>query len=167
MTSRYSGFFVEVEAQSGRCELPLEPVVRTGLVEALVCLGVDTADEEARHGCDRARVAAPGHEPLQAADVGPRDLRVALEREDERDVDGLALRDHVLDRGEARLRRRDLHEEVRLVHELVQADGLGGRPLGVVGEIRVDLERDVSVLAGALVPHRAKQVERLAHVLHS
>ena len=150
----------------GDRELPLELLVPAGLVEALVGLGVDTADEEAGHGCDRAGVAAAGHEPLQAADVGPRDLLVALEREDERDVDGLALRDHVLDRGEARLRRRDLHEEVRLVDELVQADGLGGRPLGVVGEVRVDLERDVSVLAGALVPHRPQKVERLVHVLH-
>ncbi len=158
MTSRYSGFFVDVEAQSGRCgvapfearksqrvageellvalvgelrvrdrELPLELVMAADLVEALVGLGVDARDEEARDRGDRGRVAAPRDEALEPADVGARDLLVALQREDQRDVDGLALRDHVLDRGQARLRRRDLHEEVRLVDEVVQADGLGRR----------------------------------------
>src|SRR6185312_11722777 len=61
-------------------ELPLEAVVPAHLVEALIGLGVDAADEEARHGGDRARVAATGNEPLEAADVGARDLLVALER---------------------------------------------------------------------------------------
>jgi hypothetical protein len=79
-------------------------------------------------------------EPLETADVGARDLLVALEREDQRDVDGFALRNHVLDRGKARLGRRDLHEEIRLVDRLVEAHCLRRRRLGVVGESRVDLE---------------------------
>ena len=40
---------------------------------------------------DLARVAALGDEPLEAADVGLGDLFVALQREDQRDVDRAPL----------------------------------------------------------------------------
>ena len=42
---------------------------------------------------------------------------------------------------------------------------LGDRPLGVEGERRVDLERDVPVLALARVPDRAEQVTRVLNDL--
>ena len=47
----------------------------------------------------------------------------------------------------------------------VQADGLGLRLLGVVREVRVDLERDPAVLALALVPDGAQDVARGADVV--
>ena len=58
-------------------------------------------------------VAARVGEALDAADVGLGHLAVALEREDQRDVDRDAGRDRLLDRGQARAGRRDLDEEVR------------------------------------------------------
>ena len=92
---------------------------------------------------------------------------MALEREDQRDVDRDAGGDRLLDRGQARLRGGDLDEQVRAVDERVQALGLLDRALGVVGEARVDLERDpavAGVLAG-LVPLRAQDVAGAADVL--
>ena len=71
-------------------------------IEPLVRLGVDPRDEEARHRRHRSRIAAAFDEPLDAADVRLGHLGVALQREDQRDVDALAARDHLLDRRAAR-----------------------------------------------------------------
>ena len=141
----------------GDRELALELGV-AGLVEPLVGLGVDARHEERGDGGDAGRVAAALDEPLQAADVGLGDLAVALEREDQRDVDGDPARDRLLDRRQALLRGGDLHEQVRAVDQLVEVRGLLDRALGVVGEVRVDLERDPAVLAAALVVHRTQHV---------
>ena len=51
-------------------------------------------------------IAAVSDEALEPADVRPGHLGVALEREDERDVDRPALRDHVLDRRKTGLASR-------------------------------------------------------------
>ena len=139
-----------------------ERLVGADRVQALVGLGVDARDEEARDRCDRARVAAALHEPLEPADVGLGDRRVALEREDQRDVDRAALRDALLDRAEPGLGGGDLHERVRAVDPLVQAERLVDRRLLLVGELGVDLDRDVAVLAAARVPDRAQQVAGIA-----
>ena len=71
------------------------------LVEPAVGLGVDAADEERRDGRDARRVAAALDQAAEAADVRLGDLAVALEREDQRDVDRDAARDRLLDRGQA------------------------------------------------------------------
>ena len=93
------------ELRVGDRELALELVVAADLVEALVGLGVHARDEERRDAdASRARVAAAGDEALDAAHVGLGDLAVALEREDQRDVDRDAGRDRVLDRLQALLR---------------------------------------------------------------
>ena len=131
------------------------------LVEALVGLGVHARDEErGDRGELAARVAAAVDEALDAADVGLGDLAVALEREDQRDVDRDARGDRVLDRLQALDRRRDLDEEVRAVDQLVQALGLGLGGLGVVREVRVDLERDPAVLAACPRPRRGAGCRR-------
>src|SRR5439155_16279607 len=88
-------------------ELALELLVADGL-QALVRLGVDARDEERRDRRDLRRVAAARDEPLEAAQVSLDDGLVALEREDQRDVDRLALGDRVLDRGQPGRGRRDL-----------------------------------------------------------
>ena len=51
---------------------------------------------------------------LEAGEVGLHHLGVAVEAEDERDVDAAALGDHRPDRGDALGRAGDLHVEVRL-----------------------------------------------------
>ena len=55
--------------------------------------------------------------------------------------------------------------QVRLVDEAVEALGLGERRVVVVREVRVDLPRDVAVLAASLVPDAAQEVARLGHVV--
>ncbi len=130
----------------GDRQLALELVVTADVVEALVDLGVDARHEEGGDRGDLGQVAAALGETLEAADVRLGDLAVALEREDQRHVDGDAGGDRLLDRGQALLRGRDLHEQVRAVDVLRQPLRLVGRALGVVGEVRVDLERDPAVL---------------------
>ena len=132
----------ELRVRDRELALQVGPAER---LEPLVGLGVDAGDEEARDGEHLARVAAAGDEPLEPAEVGLGDGRVALEREDQRHVDRDALRDAVLDRAEARLGGRDLHVEVRAVDLLVEAHRLLEGALAVVGERRVDLERDEAV----------------------
>ena len=100
----------------------------------------------------RRRVAAALDQPLEPAEVGlDRPLR-ALQREDQRHVDVAAAGGHLLDRRQPRLRRRDLHEQFGRSIQLVQALRFGDVAVGVVGEVRVDLDRDVAVLALAARP---------------
>ena len=134
-------------------------------LEALVGLGVDARDEEGGDGRDAARVAAAVDEALDAAHVRLGDLAVALEREDQRDVDRDAVRDRVLDRLQALERGGDLDQQVRAVDELEEPHGLGLGLLGVVREVRVNLERDPAVLALALVPDGTEDVAGVADVV--
>ena len=123
-------------------------------LEPLVGLGVDARDEEARDGQHLGRVAAGSDEPFETAEVGLGDGRVALEREDQGDVDRDALGDAILDRAETGLGGRDLDVEVRAVDLLVEPDRLLERALALVGERRVDLERDPAVDSGRSLPDR-------------
>jgi hypothetical protein len=104
--------------------------------------------------------------PLEPAQVRLDDLDVALQREDQRHVDRPPARDHLLDRRQPFLRRRNLDVAVRPVDELVQPLRLDDRPVGVECEVRIDLDRDPAVLALAGVPHLPQQVAGVLHVLH-
>ena len=166
ITSRYAGFFVEVDAQRQRClcaplpsrysqRAPGTPRGSAGRrasrsrsracpassgcrrLEPLVGLGVDTRDEERRDRRDLRRVAAA----RRSSRSSPRRYASTtalyrVEREDERDVDRGAVRDRVLDRGQARRRRRDLHVEVRPVDLLRDPLHLLERLLRVVRDAR-------------------------------
>src|SRR5206468_2805714 len=68
------------------------------------------------------------------------------------------------DRGQARLRRRDLDQRVRAVYQPGQLLGLGDRGLRVVREARVDLDGDPAVLAAGRVEDRAQDVGGVADV---
>jgi hypothetical protein len=112
ITSRYSGFLVEVEAHRQRLEhLPTgagegfqivlvgelrvgDPELALQLrrlaadpIEPVIRLGVHARDEEARDRVHRRRVAAGLDETLDAADVRLHHLAMPLEGEDQRDVD--------------------------------------------------------------------------------
>ena len=142
----------------------LQGIRRADRVEPLVGFRVDARDEEARHGVRARRIAARGDEPLETAQVGLDDLLVALQREDQRHVDVLAGGDHVFDRGDARLRRGNLHVEVRPVDPLVQSLRLLVSVRDVVRERRVDLPGDVAVEAVRPLPHGAHQLARILDV---
>ena len=97
-------------------ELALLGGVRDGLDlvgQHLVDLGVDPADEEARHARDLAEVPSLLLQLLEPGEVRLDDLVIAVDGEDQRDVDVVALGDLVLDRGQPFLGRRDLDHHVR------------------------------------------------------
>jgi hypothetical protein len=101
---------------------------------------------------------------LEAGQVGVDDLAVALEAEDQRDVDARADRDRRGDGLEALDRRRDLDHDVRLLDALPEALRLVDGRLGVVRCGGRDLDRDAAVEAVARVVDRAEDVGRLADV---
>src|SRR5581483_9526314 len=70
-----------------------ERLVGADRLEPLVGLGVDARDEEARDAVHLARIAARCDEPLEPAQIRLDDFLVALQREDQRDVDALPMRD--------------------------------------------------------------------------
>ena len=143
---------------------PLQ-VAAAELLEPRVDLGVHARDEEARDGREPVDRLACSDAPLEAVDPGVRDLLVALDREQQRDVDREARRGQLAERIDALRRRRHLDEHVRAV-DLV-ADALGGldRAGGVARELGRQLERDVAVLAVGVVVARAQQLGAVADVL--
>src|SRR3954467_11268044 len=133
-------------------------------VDALVDLGVHTGHEEGRHGVDLRQVETPLLGLLQARHEGLHDLAVALEREDQRDVDADPEADHVGDRRDAGAGGRDLDEGVGAVHQPGELLGLGDRRVLVVRQARVDLDRHAAVLAAGGVEDRAQDVGRVPDV---
>ena len=128
------------------------------LAEPCVDLGVDARHEERRDGVDRGEVVTVGLGLLQPGQERVHDPAVAVDAEDQRDVDADALGEDLGDRGQPGEGRRDLDEGVRAVDEPPQTARLrdgGGR---VVGQARVDLDRDASVRAAAGVVGRAHDV---------
>jgi hypothetical protein len=139
--------------------------VAADLVEPLVGLRVHARDEERGDRRDVLRVPAALDEPLDAADVRLGHFAVALQREDQRDVDRDAAGDRLLDRGQSRLRRRDLDVDVVALDHGVQVGRLVDRGLRVVRVVRIDLERDPPVLAVGAVPDLLEQVAGAPDVL--
>ena len=101
-------------------------------------------------------VGARGGQGLEARQVGLDDLVVAVEAEDQRDVDAAALADHLADGRDALGGGRDLDEQVGPVDPRVEVAGRGDGALGVVGQGRGDLERDEAVAAVGRVVDRAQ-----------
>ena len=125
-------------------ETPLQ-ILASDLGQPPVGLRVDARDEEAGDRGDAGGIPAICDEPLEAAQVRLRNRCVALEREDERDVDRPARRDRVLDRTEPRLRGGDLHEQVLAIDALGESGRLLEGRVAVVGEVGIDLEGDEAV----------------------
>ena len=110
------------------------------------------------------RVAAVGDEPLEPADVCLDDGGMALEREDQRDVDRASRRDAVLDCTETRLGPRNLHEDIGAIDELVQPHGLLVRRVAIVGDVGIDLDGHVAVDPTAVLPRPVQDVAGSSHV---
>ena len=103
---------------------------------------------------------------LEPADERLGDVRVGLDREQQRDVDVDALVDHLLDRGHPGVGARNLDEHVGTVEALPEHARLLDRDLGVVRGVGLDLERHVSVDPVRLLPHRAQDIGGHLHVAH-
>ena len=126
-------------------------------VEQRVGLGVDARQEERRHRGDRVHRLARIGPRRQATQVGVDHLLVALDREQQGDVDVHAAARQLLDRGQPRGRAGNLDHHVRLAEPLPQVGGLGDGRLGVVGQVGCAFERDEPVAALALLVGRAQQ----------
>ena len=136
-----------------------ECLVGTDRIEALVDLGVDAADEEARHAGDLREVGVGVHgQPFEPAEIGLDHLRVAVEAENQRDVDAASLGDHLLDRRQTFLGARDLDHQVAPVDPLVEVTRCGLAAGAVVGEAGRDLDADVAVDAVRVVVHLREHV---------
>ncbi len=101
---------------------------------------------------------------FQATQIGIHDRRVALEREDQRDVDVHALRDQRANGRDAGLRGGDLDHQVGAVHRRPEAARLGNGLVRVVGQVRGHFQADEAVAAAGCVVHRAQYVRRVADV---
>ena len=101
----------------------------------------------------------------QAPQVRVDYVLVALDREQERDVDVHAASSELLDRGQTGLGAGDLDHHVGSVQALPQVLGLRERAVGVVGEVGRALERDQAVVSGRAVVRRTQQPSRLTDVV--
>ncbi len=137
----------------------VERLVAADGLESTIDLGVDAADEEARHARHRGEIGARvGGEPFQPCEIGLHHLAVAIEAEDQGHVDGASLGDHLLDRRQTLLRARDLDHQIAPIDLLVEVSGSSLGTGAVVGETRIDFHADVPVDAARLVVHLRKDV---------
>ena len=134
------------------------------LREDLVHLRVHAAHEEAGHARDATQVAALLVKLFEAGHVGLDHLHVAVDREDQRDVDVVALGDLVEDRRQALLGGGDLHHHVRTPALVVQVLGKCDRASRVGGDRRADLDADEAVLALGPVIDRPEHVRGRLYV---
>ena len=77
---------------------------------------------------------------LDAVEIGAHDQFVALDREDQGDVDADALGERADDGRQALLGGGDLDQQVGSIDGLPQVAGLGDGGVGVSGQGRIDLE---------------------------
>ena len=98
---------------------------------------------------DRSAPGVPAY-CLEAVDVRVHHLLVAVEAEDQRDVDVAALGDHLADRGDAGGGAGDLDHQVRAGDLLVQRARRGLGAGAVVGQAGIDLDAHEAVAAVAL-----------------
>ncbi len=136
------------------------------LGKLLVDLRVDAAHEEAGDASDLAQVSPAFVQRLEARKECLHHLGVAVDREDQRDVDVVALGDLVFDRREALFGRRDLDHHVRSRAPVVQILGELDRLPGAVGDRRPDLDAHEPILAFRPVVDGAEHVRRGLDVFH-
>ena len=130
-----------------------------------VGLGVDARDEERGDRGDGVDRLPARHAPLEAGEVGVDDLLVALDGEQQRDVDVDAAGGELLDRGDPGLGGGNLDHHVGPREALPQLERLLDGRRGVVGEVGRALERDEPVAPVAGVVGRAQQVGGTADVV--
>src|SRR5207245_273963 len=103
-------------------------------------------DKEARDAGDRAKLPTLLAQLFEAGQVGLHYLAVPVDREDEGDVDVVALGDLVVDRRDPFLGGRDLHHDVRPVASGSQVFGERDRASSAVGDGWRDLDADEAVV---------------------
>jgi len=125
---------------------------------------VDAAHEEAGDAAHPRRVTAGVNEFGQAVDVRARHFLVALDAEQQGDVDVDTLAGQLPDGGQALPGRWHLDHHVRAIDCLPQATRVRDGAFGIVREVWRDLQAHVPIRACRFVVHRAKQVRGVANV---
>ena len=120
-------------------------LVGADLLELLVDGGIHTGNEEGGDGTDVVQIVAVGVSLGDALDEGVDDLLVALEREDQGDVDGDALGQGGGDCRQAFEGCRNLNHGVRTVDLLPELDSLLLGGFGLVSQTRIHLDGDAAV----------------------
>ena len=144
-----------------RLAAKFERIRGTDSVQVPVDLAVDAAEEERRDAVDSREVSGAR---LQTGEVRVDDLLVALESEQQRNVDVASLGDQLLHSGYALRCGGDLHHQVRLGNPLVQRPRRSDRSLRVVRNVRGDLDRDEAVIAATRGVDRVKLREGILDI---
>ncbi len=105
-------------------------------------------------------VAARLRQVFEAREIGFDHLLVDRDGKQQRDVDVEAGGDQPADGGHAGRRCRHLHHQVGTADHLPQAQRLGHRAFGVVGEVGRAFQADIAVAALGLVEHRLQHIGR-------
>src|SRR4029434_9530635 len=130
-------------------------------LEGTIHHGVHPTDEERGNRSDLRRI---GTAP-EAANVGPRHSLIVTHGEHQSNVDVLPLGDELFDGRNSFGSRRDFNHDVGPCHRSPQTFRLLDSALGVMGQMRRDLEADVTVGAVGLVINNAENIRRHLNVL--
>ena len=93
---------------------------------------------------------ASGQSILKAVDVGLHDLVIAIDAEDQRDIDIDAAADQLANGREVLRGCRHLDHQIWPVHQVVEPFGFGNGGLGVIGKIGRHFQADETILAAGV-----------------
>ena len=105
-----------------------------------------------------------GNTPFQTANVGFRDFAIALDREDQSDVDIDALGGELLNRAEALLGSGNLDQHILAVERTVQPARINRGRLGIEGQLRRHFDTDEAVAAVGRLINRKEEIGRRGNV---
>ena len=151
----------ELGVGDGDLALQLGAFVRQQRIEG----GIDPADEEARHRGDAVHRLSLLHAAFQSAQVGLRHRYVALDGEQQGDVDVQTVGDELFDRGQAGLSGGHLDHHVGPVQSRVQVACLADGALGVVSQVGRDLQTHHAIHPVGGLIDRPQDVGGIANVL--
>ena len=125
---------------------------------------INAAHKEAGHRGHMLHRLSLGRARFDAGNVSFRHLPVTRQPEEQRHVDADSFADELLDGRQPIGRRRDLDQDVRPVQRGPQPAGFLDRALGVVRQVGIDLQADISILAVSPVVERPELVGGALHV---
>ena len=114
---------------------------------------------------DRVQVMPGLLSGLEAGEVGRHHCTVAIDGEDQRDIDRNTFGENRRDGGQTGQRGRNLDQQIGPINDFPQLDRLQDRLIGVVRQPRVDLDRDPAVDAIGGLPLRPKHIAGLSDVV--
>src|SRR5262249_23805483 len=121
---------------SWRAPVPMGKLWTDAMPKELINEHVNAAQEEASHRCHCVEQLAISEAPFQGAYIGLRYVFIVLQSKEQRDVNGNALVQHVLNGGNACRGARNLDEHVGAVDGLKQPARLLHGAKRIVGQIR-------------------------------